>query len=516
MRKLFSFHGGIVLEGHKQMSLQHPIITAEIPKQLVHALHQHIGEAAYPIVEVGDHVLTGQMIAQAEGFVSAPVHAGSSGTVVAIEDRPVAHPSGIKGQCIVIETDGKDQWINMGDEIEDYKRMDASHLRNLVRDAGIVGLGGAGFPAFIKLNPGKNSSINTLILNGAECEPYISCDAALLVERPREIIDGFMVIRHALQARQCLIGIEDNKPEAINALKTALTSQEKTIIDVVTIPTKYPAGSEKQLIKTLTGVSLAAKQLPIHHGIVCHNVGTAAAVGHALRNNRPLISRTVTVTGDAIDKPGNYDVRLGTPMINLLQQAELQSYKMERLVMGGPMMGFEINDLNSPVLKTTNCLLTVSEEQLPQNAHAMPCIRCGECNHVCPANLLPQQLYWHARARDLEKVQNYNLFDCIECGCCTYVCPSHIPLVQYFRFAKTEIWAQELERKKSDHARERHEFNQYRAERKKLEKEEARRKKQAQLKNSDQNEVAAALARVSAKKAEKANENKNETQQEKG
>ncbi len=502
MRKLFSFHGGIVLDGHKRMSLQEPIITADIPEQLVHAVHQHIGEPAYPIVEVGDTILTGQMIAQAEGYISAPVHAGSSGTVVAIEERSIAHPSGMQGLCIVIETDGKDQWIEISDEIEDYKRMDPSYLRNLVRDAGIVGLGGAGFPSFIKLNPGARSSIDTLILNGAECEPYISCDAALLIDGARDIIDGLLIMRHALQAKQCLVGIEDNKPESIKAFEAALTSQEKTIIEVITIPTLYPAGSEKQLIKTLTGISLAAKQLPIHHGIVCHNVGTAAAVGHAIRKKRPLISRIVTVTGDAVDRPGNYDVRLGTPMINLLHQAELQSYKMERLVMGGPMMGFEINDTDSPVLKTTNCLLTITEEQLPQNTHAMPCIRCGECNHVCPANLLPQQLYWHARARDLEKTQSYNLFDCIECGCCTYVCPSHIPLVQYYRFAKTEIWAQELDKKKSDHARERHEFNLYRTERKKLEKEQARRKKQEQLKNSQKDEVAAALARVNSKKAQ--------------
>lgn len=516
MRKLSSFHGGLKLEGHKKMSLQEPIIKADIPDELVHPLHQHIGEPAYPIVEVGDHVLAGQMIAHAEGFISAPVHAASSGTVTAIEPRPIAHPSAIKDTCIVIKTDGKDEWIEITPHDEDYKRMDPSGLRNLIRDSGIVGLGGAGFPTFIKLNPGASGGIDTLILNGAECEPYITCDAALIKERPREIIDGLLIMRHALQAKVCLIGIEDNKPEAIHAMQAALTLQEKTIIEVVTIPTRYPAGSEKQLIKTLTGIELGANQLPVHNGIVVQNVATAAAVGHAVLRGRPLVSRIVTVTGDAIDRPNNYEVRLGTSMQVLARQAELQSHKMERMVMGGPMMGFEITELESPVLKTTNCLLTITEEELPQQTHAMPCIRCGECTRVCPANLLPQQLYWHARAKDFDKIQQHNLFDCIECGCCTYVCPSHIPLVHYYRFAKTEIGAMERDRKKSDIARQRHEFNLYRAERKKQDDEERRRKKKELLQKSQQSDekqdaIAAALARSNAKKAEA---NKNNSQKE--
>ena len=507
MRKLWSFHGGLKLDGHKAMSMQTPIRTAALPAQLVLPLRQHIGEPAYPIVDVGDRVLAGQMIAQAEGFISAPLHASSSGTVTAIEQRPIAHPSGMPGLCIVIDTDGQDEWIELTPHQQNYKRLDPSALRNLIRDAGIVGLGGAGFPTFIKLNPGARKNIDILILNGAECEPYITCDAMLMHERPRKIIDGIIIMRHALQAKQCVIAIEDNKPDAIAAMQAALSAQEKTIIEVVTIPTRYPAGSEKQLIKTITGMEIPAHSLPVQHGIVCHNMGTAVAVGEAVLKGKPLISRIVTVTGHAITQPGNFDARIGTPMRDLLSQAQLDQARLDRLIMGGSMMGFEVHDDVSPVLKTTNCLLATVPEDVSANQPVLPCIRCGECTKACPAGLLPQQLYWYARAKDFTMAQKYNLFDCIECGCCTYVCPSHIPLVQYYRFAKTEIHAQERDKQKSDIARQRHEFNLYRKERKQQEDEERRRKKKELLNKSvvigdKQDAIAAALARVEAKKAQ--------------
>lgn len=510
MRKRWSFHGGLKLEGHKAISMREPIATADIPAQLILPLQQHIGEAAYPIVDVGERVLTGQIVAQAEGYVSAPVHASSSGTVTAIEKRPVAHPSGMHGTCIVIETDAKDEWCELAPHQADYKQMDPSALRNLIRDAGIVGLGGAGFPTYIKLNPGGRRQIETLILNGAECEPYITCDAMTMQESPREIIEGLLIMRHALQARQCLIAIEDNKPAAISAISDALTRQEKTFIDVVVIPTRYPAGSEKQLIKTVTGIEIPSNKLPLHCGVVVHNIGTAVAVSEAVLSGKPLISRIVTVTGHAVARPGNYRARIGTPMHELLRQAKVDTDTMARLIMGGPMMGFEILDNTSPVLKTSNCLLATTRQDHDHSA-AMPCIRCGECTRVCPANLLPQQLYWYARAKDFDMSQRYNLFDCIECGCCTYVCPSHIPLVHYYRFAKTEIWAQERDKKKSDHARQRHDYHQYRLERKKLEDEERRRKKKALLKKTQETDnkkdvIAAALARVEAKKAQQQQE----------
>ena len=515
-RKLWRFHGGLHVEDHKSLSMSEPLAAVPLPAQLVLPLHQHIGEAAEPIVKVGDKVLKGQMLARATDYVSAPVHAPTSGSVIAIEDRAVPHPSGILDSCIVIESDGEDRWTKLK-PVEDYTTLEPSTLRNIIRDAGIVGLGGAGFPSFIKLNPGPGKTIETLVLNGAECEPYISCDAMLMQTAPRKIIDGLLIMKHALQAKHCIIAIEDNKQAAIDALHNAVTENESAFIEIVKIPTIYPTGGEKQLIKVLTGKEVPSHGLPINLGIVCHNVGTAAAIADTVHKGEPLISRVITVTGEMLKQPRNLEVLIGTPFKVLLEQCQLIEDSNNEILMGGPFMGIAIDNLDVPVIKTTNCLLAKQEQR--QNFASMPCIRCGECAQSCPAQLLPQQLYWHARAKDFDKVQDYNLFDCIECGCCAYVCPSHIPLVQYYRFAKTEIWAQEREKQKADIARERHEFHQYRMERKKQEDDERKRKKKALLKKtqgssdddaaSKKAAIEAAMARVKARRSEQESDKKN-------
>jgi electron transport complex protein RnfC len=506
--RLWEIFGGIKLAGFKKISTSQATQTAPLAKILTLPLTQHIGDAAEPIVKTGDTVLKGQMIAAAKNYVSTPVHAPTSGKIIAIEQRSVPHPSGITADCIVIETDGEEKWIEFEEtKNTNYSQLDASALRNIIRDAGIVGLGGAGFPSFIKLNPGPGNTVETLILNGAECEPYITCDDMLMQEQSRNIIDGLNIMRHALQAKHCIIAVEDNKPDAYTMLVQALQENESKYIDVIQVPTLYPAGGEKQLIKTITGKEVPSNSLPIKIGVVCHNVATAAAVATAVLEGKPLISRYLTVTGEGVEQAGNFDVLFGTPFAELINLCG-RNNKAEQFIVGGPMMGFEIADDNIPVIKTSNCIIV--QRKKTEADFVMPCIRCGQCAEVCPAQLLPQQLYWYARAKNFDKTQDYNLFDCIECGCCSYVCPSHIPLVQYYRFAKTQIWAQEQEKKSSDIARQRHEFRQFRLERKKAENEERKRQKRELLnkvngeKDSEEDAkkaaIQAAMARVKTKR----------------
>ncbi len=501
-RRLDHFHGGVHLPGHKHESTRLPIRPARLPKTLVIPLGQHIGQPAEPVVSVGERVLKGQLIARAADYVSAPVHASSSGTVVAIEDRPIPHPSGRAAPCIVIETDGQEQWRWRKSLPGDYRDMDPSHLRNLIREAGIVGLGGAGFPTAVKLNPLPGKVVETLILNGAECEPYITCDDMLMRERPYDILSGVEIMRHALQAERVVIAVENNKPQAIEALREALRFRKlEERIELIPVPTIYPAGAEKQLIKVITGREVPSNGLPIDIGVVCHNIGTAAAVHRAIHLGEPLISRIVTIAG-GVAEPRNLEVLIGTPFRELVEECHGVPGTLDKLIMGGPMMGIAVHSDQVPVIKTTNCILavTVADMPLPHRGYAMPCIRCGRCYDACPMELLPQQLYWHARAKDLEKVQEYHLFDCIECGCCDYVCPSHIPLVQYYRYAKTAIWAQEREREKADLARRRFEARKARLEREKREREQ-RHKRKRQVKPEDRQ--ATILAAMQKKAQEK-------------
>ena len=490
MNSLSQFNGGIHLAGHKDLATNQGILPASLPTELVLPVQQHIGEAAKPCVEVGQTVAKGDTIATASGFVSASIHAPTSGKISAIEERNIPHPSGLTGLCIVLTPDNNDTWTTELNPVIDYKDLEPVELRNKIREAGIVGLGGAAFPSFIKLNPGPDAVIHTLLVNGAECEPYISCDDMVMREQAEKLIAGAEIVRHAIQARRVVFAIEDNKPLAISAIKKALGDKGNDY-RVVTVPTIYPTGGEKQLIKVVTGKEVPSGGLPAQVGVVCHNVGTLTAVYDAVALGKPLISRVVTVTGPGISSPANYEVLIGTPINHLVTLAGGYTDKAERLIMGGPMMGFALFTDEIPIVKATNCILAADTENVADGSNTQPCIRCGDCASACPVNLLPQQLYWHAKAKDFDRTQEYHLFDCIECGCCSAVCPSQIPLVQYYRFAKSEIFAAERERKKSDTARQRHEFRQDRIDREKAEKDALRKKKKAALAKAKEKEQAA-------------------------
>ncbi|MGI9295225.1 MAG: electron transport complex subunit RsxC [Pseudomonadales bacterium] len=504
-RRVFDIPGGVHPPENKSQSLSAPITAAGIPELLVLPLSQTVGAPAKAIVQVGDEVLKGQLIAEANGFISAPVHAPSSGTIVALDDQLIAHSSGMTAPCITLQTDGKDEWIDH-EGIVDYRNCDKQKLLQLIRDAGIAGLGGAGFPTAVKLNPPADKPITSLVINGTECEPYITADHILMRERAADVVHGIEILAYLLAPQEILVGVEDNKPDAIAALRKAA---EGTAIEIVEFPTKYPSGGEKQLIEILTGKEVPSGGLPADIGIVCQNIGTIYAVTRAVEHGESLISRITTITGTAVAQPCNMEVLLGTPMRFLLEQCGWQSEEMSRLVMGGPMMGFTMPSADVPVVKTTNCILAPTEQEFPTSNTAQACIRCGLCAEACPASLLPQQLYWFARAKEYEKLEDHHLVDCIECGACSYVCPSNIPLVQYYRASKAEIRHRDLEHIKSEQARERFEAREARLEKLKQEKQAKRKarkeaaKKTAASSNAEdpkQAEIQAAVARAKAKK----------------
>ena len=509
MLKLHHFHGGLHLDGHKTESLGRGLQQATLPERLFLPLRQHIGEYNKPLVKPGERVLKGQVIAANPSLICAAVHASTSGVVSAIGDYQVAHPSGQSDTCIVIDVDGKDEAVESTPP--DPGELTSSEMIERICRAGIVGLGGAAFPTSPKLSRGKANGIDTLIINGVECEPYITCDDILMRHYAAEVLRGTGYLRQILQPSRTLIGIEDNKPEAIAEISRALAQNPLANTEIIPIPTIYPSGGEKQLIQILTGKEVPHGQLAFDIGLFCQNVGTCVAITRALEKDEPLISRVVTITGDNIGEPGNWEVRLGTPISHLIELAGGYGHAAGgHLVMGGPMMGFSLSSDQVPIVKASNCIMVMREETIPHApGYHDECIRCSKCTEVCPAQLLPQQLYWHARAQAWERTQEFHLFDCIECGCCSAVCPSQIPLVQYYRAAKSEIRAAQKAQFKSDRARVRFEFREKRLLLKQQKDEERRRLKREALQKKRASPgtgepapdpVQAALERVKARK----------------
>ncbi|WP_199250726.1 electron transport complex subunit RsxC [Vibrio metoecus] len=501
--KLWDFPGGIHPFENKHQSNRQPIINASIPNELVLPLKQHIGKAGDLLVKVGDRVLKGQPLTQYTSTFMLPIHAPTSGVISAIEPRTVAHPSGLSELCIVLTPDQQEEWFELQPQ-PDYQQLSPETLLELIRQAGISGMGGAGFPTAKKLQSGL-SRTEILIINAAECEPYITADDVLMRQYAQEIIQGIEIVEHILKPKLTIIGIEDNKPEAVAALQQA--AQDKPMV-IRVIPTKYPSGGEKQLIKILTNLEVPKGGIPADIGLLVQNVGSLQAIARAILHGEPLMRRVVTLTGDCFRKPRNVWALLGTPVQALLNEFGYKvDKKLPRLIMGGPMMGFTLPHAQVPITKTANCILAPTRNELTSSDHEMACIRCGQCADACPVSLLPQQLQWHAKAQEFDKCEELNLKDCIECGACAYVCPSDIPLVQYYRQAKAEIRTRSLEAEAAERAKARFEEKKARMDRDKAEREnrfkqaaEDRRKEMQQQGGSDA--IAAAIERVKAQKAQ--------------
>lgn len=491
---VWAFPGGIHPPQQKSLSNSASITRLPLPDKLIVALKQHIGANGKLLVEKGQHVLKGQPLTEPAANWSVPVHAPSSGVVTDIAPMPSAHPSALPELSVIIEPDGKDEWVALN---KNKNPVELSHdeLINIIHQAGISGMGGAGFPTYVKAD--TKQPIEFLIVNAVECEPYITADDVLMREHAKEVIQGIEIMQQLLNPTLCIVGIEDNKPEAIAAMKQAAEHNSKIIIQ--TVPTIYPSGGEKQLIKLLTNREVPSIGIPADIGILVHNTGTLFAVQQAVYEGKPLIERIVTVTGNTIHKPGNVWALLGTEIKHLLDCQGFSPVPQQSVVMGGPMMGFTLPTVRIGIVKTTNCILAPDHKELAEPGPEKACIRCSACADACPASLLPQQLQWFAKSKEYDKLQEHNLFDCIECGACAYVCPSEIPLVQYYRIAKVEIKEQQADKIKADRAKERFDARKERLEREQEERQNRHKRKPAAKSADEKQKVAEALARVKNK-----------------
>ncbi len=498
--QLHRFPGGLKLRHHKQIACRDPLRPAPMPDRLALPLGQHQGPAAELVVEVGDRVVGGQPLTRARGDREVPIHAPTSGTIVGLEEVEVAWPPGGRAPGLLLEADGEDRFEAL-DRPTDWRTAPPEALVECLRAGGLAGLGGAMFPTAAKLR-GPFPPIRALILNGSECEPYISCDEMLMRERPDAVVEGARILARAIGAEEVVIGIEDQMGAVRKALNAAIRSIDPELpIRVVQVTTIYPEGGEKQLIQVLTGQEVPHDGLPQDLGLVCLNVATAAAARNIVVDGRPVVDRIVTVSGPGIAHPRNLVARIGTPIAALIEAAGGPSASIDRLVLGGPMSGLPLASDRVPITKGSNCILALRPEDTARQQPVMPCINCGECVRVCPASLLPQTLFKHLAAEDFDEARDLNLFDCIECGCCAHVCPSHIPLVDHYRHGKGVLRERGVEDARAERARARFDAREQRLAEREAERQRKREQRERKLRDAGaaKDEVRAAIERAQAR-----------------
>lgn len=501
--RLYSFPGGLELRHHKQIACRRPVQRPPLPERLYIPLGQHQGESGRLCVTEGERVDKGQALSASGDDFIVPVHAPTSGRIGALVNHPAAFPPGGTRRSLVLEPDGEDRWgeCRRLDQWSGSGR-DGEAIIDHLHAHGLAGLGGAMFPTAAKLR-GDWNDIHTLILNGAECEPWIACDEMLMRERPEAIVEGGLIMARAVRARRVVIAIEDRMNAVRERLETARRDIDpEGIVRIIQVLTIYPEGGERQLIQTLTGHEVPHDGLPQDLGVVCHNVATAAAARDAVIEGQPLIERIVTVTGPGIAEPCNLRALIGTPFSRLIEAAGGYQGEVTRLVLGGPLSGTALASDEIAVTKGANCLLALTRDEVEATQPTMPCINCGECVRVCPARLLPQTLFRHLEARQYDKAAELDLADCIECGCCAQVCPSHIPLVDYYRHGKDELARRRLDQRRAELARRRYEAREKRLQREQQQRRARRKEREEKLKQPEKarDEIQAAIERARQKK----------------